>query len=338
MLQTFQAKDMRSALSAMRAELGEDAVILTSESTADGSVVVRAAVHGAQASTPPSANLASFETRYRDDLIAKLRFNPPRATAEARPPFVRKEIEDMLELHRVPRVLAKALAQDADASLLPDLCLALSAALDKRMRMEPVDAKTQAALLLVGPYGAGKTTIAAKLAAQARLLEREIWLATTDVESAGQRERLETFAAHLDVDLLATPSPTLLSDAVALARDAGALLIADSAGVDPRRAPQEFLGYAGITGVELLGVVSATTDAEDAGEIASALAQLGAKRLVVTGLDLARRKGSLTALAASGLAIAQVTRAPYLAQGLETLTPLTLSRILLARVDQVSEA
>jgi flagellar biosynthesis protein FlhF len=321
----------------MRAELGEDAVILTSESAADGSVIVRVAMHGTHACSPPSANLGSFETRYRDDLIAKLRFNP-RTTAEERAPFARKEIEDMLELHRVPRALARALAQDADASLISDLCLALSTALDKRMRMEPLDAKTQRPLLVVGPYGAGKTSVAAKLAAQARLLEREVWLAATDVESAGQRERLETFAAHLDVDLLATPSPQLLADAVALAREAGALLIADSAGFDPRRPPQEFLGYASTADIELVGVVSATTDAEDAGEIASALAQLGAKRLIVTGLDLARRKGSLTQIACSGLGIAHVTRAPYLAQGLDTLTPLTLSRILLARVDQVSEA
>ena len=337
MLQTFQAKNMREALSACRAELGEDAVILTSESAADGSVVVRAAMHGAQASAPPSANLAAFETRYHDDLIAKLRFNP-RATAEPRVPFARKQIEDMLEAHRVPRPLAKALAQDADASLLFDLCLALSAALDKRMRMDPVDAKTQTALLMAGPYGAGKTTVAAKLAAQARLLEREVWLAATDVDSAGQRERLETFAGHLDVNVLATPSPELLADAVADARDAGAFLIADTAGFDPRSPTQEFLELAGTAGIELVGVVSATTDAEDAGDIASSLAKLGAKRLAVTGLDLARRNGSLTQLACSGLAIAHVTRAPYLAQGLETLTPLTLSRILLAPVDQVLEA
>src|SRR6185436_11475817 len=188
---------------------------------------------------------------------------------QPRAPFARKQIEAMLERNRVPRALASALAHDADASLLPDLCLALSSALDKRMRMDAVDAKTQTALLVAGPYGAGKTTIAAKLAAQARHLEREVWLAATDVDSAGQRERLETFAGHLDVTVLATPSPTLLAEAIAEAREAGALLIADSAGIDPRRPTQEALGYAATAGIELLGVVSATTDAEDAGEIAS---------------------------------------------------------------------
>jgi flagellar biosynthesis protein FlhF len=51
--------------------------------------------------------------------------------------------------------------------------------------------------------------------------------------------------------------------------------------------------------------------------------------LIVTGLDLARRKGALVALACSGLGLEQVTASPYLADGFETLTPLALSRALL---------
>ena len=81
---------------------------------------------------------------------------------------------------------------------------------------------------------------------------------------------------------------------------------------------------------ESVSVVSAACDAEEAGEIAAALAKLGATNLIVTGLDLARRKGALVALACSGLKLSQVTASPYLAEGLETLTPLSLSRALLA--------
>jgi flagellar biosynthesis protein FlhF len=93
------------------------------------------------------------------------------------------------------------------------------------------------------------------------------------------------------------------------------LLIVDSAGFDPRKPSQEIRGYAGAQNIEALGVISATTDALEAVEMAAAFVQLGVKRLVVTGLDLARRKGALATLAVSGLAIAQVTASPYLAQG-----------------------
>jgi flagellar biosynthesis protein FlhF len=63
--------------------------------------------------------------------------------------------------------------------------------------------------------------------------------------------------------------------------------------------------------------------------VAEALSRLGATRLIVTGLDLVRRRGALTALAMSGLAIAQVTRSPFLADGLEPITPLALARLLI---------
>jgi len=328
---------MKEALSATRIALGEDALILASKKTSDGSVVVCATLNGSEAAPPP-ANLESFETRYRDNLIARLRVKsgpPPPQPA----PFARKDLERQLDSHRVPRSLAQELTDDAEASAFPDLCLALSAALDKRMRMEPVDAAKEAALLLAGPYGAGKTTVAAKFAARGRLLGRDVRLVATDLDSAGQRERLETFAVHLDVNLLAAPTPKLFADAVAEAHETGTFLIGDMAGFDPRHVPPGILGFTGTQCAEIVGVVSAATDAEDAGEMAIALARLGAKRLIVTGLDMAHHKGALVSIALSGLAIAHVTHSPYLAQGLDTLSPLKLSRILLAPIhDEVSEA
>ena len=269
MLQTFQAKDLRAALSAMRSELGDEAVLLGSEKTADGNVLLRAAI-GVHDSIAPPPVFASFEARYRDNLVAKLRVKPALVAAQ-RTAFERSVLLGLLCAHRVPYSLTETLAQEAADSELSDLCLALSAALDKRMRIEPIDTSTQAALLLLGPYGAGKTTVAAKLAAQAHLEGRIVRLVATDVDSAGQRERLETFAAHLDMSVIAAPTPNQFADAITAARRDGALLIADSAGFDPRHPSQESLAYAGLRGAEIVGVVSAGTDAEDACEMAAAL-------------------------------------------------------------------
>jgi flagellar biosynthesis protein FlhF len=84
-----------------------------------------------------------------------------------------------------------------------------------------------------------------------------------------------------------------------------------------------------IEGVEALGVVSASGDAEETSEIVSALNLLGAQRLVITGLDLPRRFGALAAAACGGLGLAHITRSPFVAGGLETLTPLALARMLI---------
>ena len=95
---------------------------------------------------------------------------------------------------------------------------------------------------------------------------------------------------------------------------------------------QDLVRFLAVGRLQIAGVVSAASDAEEAGDIADALAKLGATKLIVTGLDLARRKGALVALACSGLGLTQVTASPYLADGLETLTPLALSRALLAGI------
>ena len=74
----------------------------------------------------------------------------------------------------------------------------------------------------------------------------------------------------------------------------------------------------------------ADVDAEEIVEIIGALATLGAGRLIVTCADLIRRLGTLVSAATSGLPLAHVTRSPYVAAGLETLTPLSLARALIA--------
>ena len=51
--------------------------------------------------------------------------------------------------------------------------------------------------------------------------------------------------------------------------------------------------------------------------------------MIVTGLDATRRLGALTAAVTQGAALAHTTRSPFVSGGLETLTPLSLSRMLI---------
>jgi len=345
-LKTFLAKDMKDALSAMRAELGDEAIIVARETMKDGSVLLRAGIEEgaprarALEEAPPRnpaseagavvAQLSSFEAHYRETLLARLRAPKPEAAKRAIA-FDRATLLELLLAHRTPDALVETLVDEAEKSGLSDLTLALASVFDKRMRFESFDAGKRGAIFLIGPPGAGKTAVAAKLAAQNCRAGHTVRLAATDLDTAGQVARLESFAACLNVDVVHTPVPESLAGAVQDSRAAGALLIADSAGCDPRESlSPDLMAYLSIADLEVVGVVSAASDAEEAAGIADALAKLGAAKLIVTGLDLARRKGALAALAWSGLPIAHTTASPYLADGLQTLTPLALSRALVA--------
>ncbi len=344
-LKTFIAKDMRAALESVRAEMGEDAVIVASERARGGGVLVRAARDDQEPANDPEAlddrpsvaadhpapgQIATFERSYRDILLRRVRGE---ASERRGPPrtFDRAELLAILRKHRAREQLAHELAQSAEGTGLSDMTLALASALDKRMAATPLDLARASALLLMGPPGCGKSAIAAKIAAHARLVDRRVLLIAADATGAGAVARLETFANHLGAGFVVSESAQALSEHVQTALGEGTLAVIDTAGFDPRHAKARtaFAALARLEGVEALGVLAASQDAEEAAEIAGALATLGMSRVIVTGLDLTRRMGALLAAASEAPKFAHVTRSPFVAGGLETLTPLSLARLLI---------
>jgi len=331
---TFLAKDMKAALANVRSEMGPEAVIVASERAKGGGVMVRAALDradppGVEEAVLESATVTDFDVNYRNALVRRLR-EAPGGTAERRR-FNRGELLASFARHRLPDALAHVLADESAKTNLGDMTLALASAIDTRMTSAPIDFAKAKAFLLAGPNGAGKTACAAKLAAYAKLAGRRVILIAGDCTGAGAVERLNAFAEHLDAEIATAESAFVLSSMTSTAVTQGMLAIIDTAGFDPRqpKSAAAFSALAKIENVETIGVVSALTDGEEIGEIASALARLGATRLIVTAADLARRVGALAAAALTPrIAIAHVTRSPFVAGGFETMTPLALARLL----------
>jgi flagellar biosynthesis protein FlhF len=339
-LRTFLAKNMHEALLLVRAEMGEEAIIVGSQRTKDGSLMIRAAAEDGldpQLETAAASEAeehddlpVSFESAHRAVMLRRLR-GEPSTTAPTTYGFKRPELLGLLLGHRIPDGIAHDLAKTAEQSGLSDMTLALACALDRRMKIEPVAIAKSAAFLLVGPHGAGKTAVAAKLAAHARLAHRAVKLVATNTAGAGAVARLESFSRHLEVPFVVAENAEALAKTVAECGSGNFLAILDAAGFDPRngKARAAFSALGKIEGVEALGVISAAVDAEETLEIVGALASLGARRLIVTGLDITRRLGTLTAAATGALRLAHVTRSPFIAAGLETPTPLSLARDLI---------
>jgi flagellar biosynthesis protein FlhF len=281
-----------------------------------------------------AAALPAFDQQYHQGLIRRLRNAPPADAAAAQSRnFNRAELLTILRGHRAPDALAPALAEAAEKTGMSDMTLALASALDQRMKTRPIELAKASALLLTGPHGSGKTALAAKLAASAQASGRAVKLIAGDAKGAGAVERLKTFAEHLEAGFGVAEDAAALANQIGECAKDGVLAIIDTAGFDPRngKARSAYAALTKIAGVEAIGVVSASGDAEELSEIVHALTSLGARRLVVTGLDMARRLGTLAAAAMATPALAHVTRSPFLGSGLETLTPLSLARALIER-------
>lgn len=342
-LRTFLAKDMKEALAEVRSTMGPEAVIVASQSAKGGGVMVRAALEEPElplelpqeTAVPDSHPEADdIDALFHDSMIRRLR--EKKSALPGRRKFDRTEMLAAFAKHRLPESLGHSLAEAAAKTGLTDMTLALAAAIDGRMTSAPIDFANAKAILLAGPNGAGKTAIAAKIGAHARLAGRPVRLVAHDVTGAGAVARLKDFADHLDAQIVTAESSLILAAVVGNAIREGALAVIDTAGFDPRqpKSAAAFGALAKIEGVEIIGVVSALTDSEEAAEIAAALAKLGATRLVITAADMTRRMGTLASAAMTPeLAVGFVTRSPYVAGELETLTPLALARLLVEHAE-----
>jgi flagellar biosynthesis protein FlhF len=335
---SFAARDMKAALQAVRSELGEEALILSTHLDETGNLVLTAVADHTPdlvvEELPEAGTIESFDERHRRIVLSRVR-SPQKDNLETPLPFDRDGLFEALCAERTPDMLAAALTDGAEESCFTDFTRALARALDQRMHTAPIDVTHPCAILLAGPMGAGKTNVAAKLAAEARMAGMNVRLVATDSGRAGALARLQALAEPMQVEVLSAETPDELTEHVNQAARDGVLIIADTAGFDPRAksAWRDFLFLTRGLG-EIVGVVSALTDAVEAGEMAEALLESGAERVIVTGLDGVRRRGTVVALACSGLAIAQVSQSPFVADGLTTLTPLALARDVASRASQ----
>jgi flagellar biosynthesis protein FlhF len=200
-----------------------------------------------------------------------------------------------LRRHRLPEHLAAQLVRDAAGKAGPQT--ALAAALDARMTAEPLDLETARPILLIGESGAGKSAAAAAIAAR-----------------AGR-------------DLLLLNAQDGLAQLRAGTLPRGPLVVMEAEGFHPLnpRARGAFAALNDAEGVLAVGVISAAGDAEDAAEMVKALRF---RRLIVTGLDRARRLGALTAAVTGEARLAHVLKHG----SLENLYPDDLATALLAPV------
>lgn len=306
-LKTFTAETLPLAMQQVRAHLGEDAVILTTESDPDGAGVrVTAALEDADAPEGALDGETNLET-----------FNL---------------VNEALDYHRVPLALMDSLlsAVGRHAGLTPRETLAQ--AIDAELTFAPMPRQaTGYPIMLIGPPGGGKTATAAKLAAQVRVRGGKATLITLDTGKAGSLAQITAFAEALGANLREAHDAETLKRAVANCPDDHFVVI-DSIGSGPydHDSLREMTEWLKVSGAEGVLVMPAGGDAVETAEAALAYASLGLDRMIATKMDSSRRIGGiLSAAYTAGLTLMGVGTAPTIGGGLRSANPHQIARIIL---------
>jgi flagellar biosynthesis protein FlhF len=279
----------------VRAELGPDALILSTRRTAQG-VELTAALDQAD---PPEPEPAF--TPEPPGASPPTSFNPL-------PP-----VPQGLAFHGLPVSLAARLAG-------PDLAQSLRAAL--RFGLLPL-VRDGPPLLLAGMPGAGKTLSVARLATRLVMAGISPLVITADGRRAGAAEELAAYTRLLGVSLVVASTPATLARALAQRQPHMPVLI-DTAGINPFTEAElaDLRALAGMAKAACVLVMPAGLDLAEATEQAEAFAPIGARHLLATRLDLARRLGSiLGAATAADLILTEAGIGTGATDGLTPLTP-----------------
>lgn len=327
-LKTFSAKSMAEVMDQVREEMGPDAIIVSIDQGKKlGGVRVTAAAERPARSTE---RMTVLRPRSKP---APARTDGRKAEPRRARPFDAAELTAVLSHHGVPYDTATRLhtvAEAVDGASLPE---ALAAAFETCVAFAPLPATAERPVMLVGPPGAGKTVSAAKIAADAVLNKRRVKLITTDTVRAAGAEQLAHFAALMKLKVATCETPEELAATVGdpgRPGGDGVLTVIDSRGINPfdMADVEQAVQMIKAADVEPVLVLPAGIDAMEAADMADIFSQMGARRLIATRLDIARRYASLLLATQHGrLALAALSRTPFVAGGFEPATALTLARL-----------
>jgi len=311
-LKTFTAPTMTEAMAKVRAALGRDAVIVSTFEGRQGTGVQITAALEEKLSQPPV-----FKEDSANETIDG-------RTASA------LTLAQALAYHGLPKRLHERLVSLAQSMEADDNEQALAGALDAGFNFSPLNLRPGQPVMLVGQPGAGKSVAVAKLAARIVMKGKPCRVISTDTIRAGGIAQLSGFTDILQTPLQTASAPDELRSALSATSDDDYVLI-DSPGTNPfSHSEIKDLKRFLIKGIEPVLVMAAGGDASEAADIAAAFRPLGAQRIIFTRLDATRRYGSVAAAAdAAGMVLGDVSLSPFVAEGLKTINPVSLARLML---------
>ena len=313
-IKNFMAPDMPTALVQVREELGADAVIISQEKNAGGQIELTAAVEDADEISFDCENKVETRWKYDDE-----------------------KLQESLDYHGAldivkERILARCRTISAAENLTDEQTL-LTRCFGQMFNFHNLLDCRQPVKMFMGVPGAGKSTVIAKAATQAKLQRLSACIVSTDNVRAGANSQLQAFADILETDFRCVKTPRGLYDMVEEARQKYALVLIDTPGINPFL-PEEVAKVSLFTEAvraDMILLMDAGKNTFDAVEIADIFAEIGARFLLPTRLDLTRRIGAILSVAACcELDFCSASVSSSIAKGLSPIDGEALAKLVLA--------
>ncbi len=311
------AANMTEALMQIKSELGDDAIIISSEKTSDGKILVSAAIDEQEE--------LFFDDKEEAQTISPLAI------------FEERHLRDCLEYHGVLDVVAsKILAtarQESQYETDKDEKKILVKTLKKLYAFSEILDMRHPVKLFMGTSGSGKSTAIAKVATQAKMSKISSCIISTDNVRAGANKQLEAFAEILDVDFYFCKDSQELSLKVKDCKNKYGLVLIDTPGINPfiEKEVKRVSEYCQTIQAQKILTMDAGRNTMEAVEIGEIFMDIGAQFLLPTRLDLTRRIGTVLSVAACcdmGYYAASVSSS--IANGLAEINQETLAKLILS--------
>lgn len=344
-MKRFHEKSMHVALQKIREELGEDAVIISSNQSSTGVEVVAATDYEAVSSSDIVPGMVTYErpSFVNEPVVAESVIETRPVVHEIDTSAIQEEITQLrriiesqteliswnklIENNAIARRLLQKLSISGFGFNLSKSLLAkvndineFDAAWNQiAIRLKEKLTMTQECVIesggivaLVGPTGVGKTTTIAKIAAQYAMKNdsRDIAIISTDHFRIGAHDQISIYGSILNVPVIAANNQSELHKALKIVRNKKLVLI-DTAGLSQRDARvQEIMNTLSSLTKELITylVVSANSQLCVQKEIIDNFMSDGLGGVVVSKTDEASQIGGvLTALIEQNLPLAYET-------------------------------
>ncbi|MEZ5691348.1 MAG: hypothetical protein R3D71_06765 [Rickettsiales bacterium] len=341
-LKTFTAPDIQTAMKMARDTLGDNAIILATDTKSSrSSVTVTAAIE--QRDEDSLQSESNFQAiNYQENINKDIADNND-AKYNQQIDEIKFELKNILRFHNIPEMfITKMLKRLSDTDIIEliknkrgseDIFrISLERLLARNFVFDPLRFTSHdIKIMLIGSSGIGKTLTIAKMATKLAMDNQSLAVITTDTKRAGGIEQLEAFTSILNTELKIAENANELKNIIEKAPPRTRIVI-DTAGCSPYDHDEftELKLFTKIEGIEPVLTLAAGGDCMETVDAVEAFAGLPIRRVLITKTEETKRFGGIiSAMVAHGYSFCNVSRSSSLMDSVQPMDSMLLAQILL---------